>query len=428
MRFQSVVSCRFRMKLLIVILLLFVGAISSREIQVKCPFPQDITTERLSRLHHPCESNQIQQFSIETHDDFFCIFYSVQMIFLFDAETRFQFKIDGNWSHEVIGAEDFEISGKTFKFKATTEDVVILIRKTNEENEMPKIRSVIIVDGAVPDSTPQELCTCDNCGIANEAVGIIIGGTDARDGYWPWNVAIYLRQNSSLVYFRCGGTIINHRTLITTATCLMGGEMQISAEKLIVTVRESSLFSISAKKLAIKEIKIHENFTTDESSTTRTKLRFDFNVALLITSKDIPFSPQVNPICLPNSMKYDFRDKMGFVVGWGFNEHFQMSENLKQLELPTFPLLDCFYRNRAFFNGFSTKKNFCAGFKNGKGLCFGDSGGGFYIKHGKRFTLYGLSSFSNCKCNQTSTTCETFDEGVFVSVPSYLQWIHNNMY
>jgi hypothetical protein len=413
------------MKLLVIIFILYeVNKSKSLDIQTNCPFPEDIEASRQSRIHHPCESNQIPQFSIEIYENFYCIFYSTSAIFLFGAETKFQFKIDGNWSNEFSGAVDFEIQNKTITFKATETDVTVMI--VNEGDKMPRIQSVIVEDGALPDSIPQELCTCENCGIVNEAAGIIIGGTDARDGYWPWNVAIYLRQNSSLINFRCGATIINHRTLITTATCMMIEKIQIPSEKLIVTVRETSLFSLAAKKLAIKEIKIHENFTTDESI--KNKLRYDFNVALLITTKDIQFTPQVYSICLPNSFNYDFRNRKGFVVGWGMNENYQMSENLKQLEIQTFPFLECFYRNRNFFSGFSSKRHFCGGFKNDKGICFGDAGGGFYIKNDKKFSLYGLSGFSNCNCNQTSMTCQSRDEGIFINIVSYLQWIYNNKY
>lgn len=50
------------------------------------------------------------------------------------------------------------------------------------------------------------------------------------------------------------------------------------------------------------------------------------------------------------------------------------------------------------------------------------------MKTGKKFQVYGLSSFSNCKCVVETQKCEIFDEGVFVNLASYIQWIHNNMH
>lgn len=399
------------------------------EVKTKCIMPEDISTSRLTRLHHLCESNRNHQFAIEVHDGFYCIFYDVSAISLFGAESKFKIKIDGNWKHEHVGAENYDVSNRIITFTASVENVAILISRIHDEDEMPRIYSVTIDDGFSPPevSAPQELCFCDKCGQVNDAVGVIIGGQEAMDGYWPWNAAIYYRQNSSYSSFRCSATIINQRSLLTTATCLMTGEKKISADKLAVAVREISLFSASGKKLAVKEIIIHENFTSGtDDTTTKNKFKFDFNIAILILTKDINFSPQVNSACLPNSESYDFKGKKGFAVGWGSKEDNQLSKKLKQIEVPTFRFLDCFFRNRLLFNGFSSKRNICAGFKSGNGLCLGDAGGGLYIKNGKRFSLYGLSSFFSCQCDQGK--CSTTAEAIFVNVPAYLQWIHNNMY
>lgn len=78
------------------------------------------------------------------------------------------------------------------------------------------------------------------------------------------------------------------------------------------------------------------------------------------------------------------------------------------------------------FSGHASRRNFCAGFEKDKGICTGDSGGGLYIKLDQKYFLYGLSSFSNCKCD--AGRCEILSEGIFVNVADYVQWIHNNMY
>ena len=43
----------------------------------------------------------------------------------------------------------------------------------------------------------------------------MIGGTDARPGAWPWQVAIYYRGR-----FHCGGSLLNARWLVTAAHCV----------------------------------------------------------------------------------------------------------------------------------------------------------------------------------------------------------------
>lgn len=148
----------------------------------------------------------------------------------------------------------------------------------------------------------------------------------------------------------------------------------------------------------------------------------------MVTESEISYSLHVRSICLPPSNMFNFKNKNGIVVGWGYNEDHQLSQTLQQLEVPTFQYLECFFKNREFFSGHSSQRNFCAGFRKDKGICAGDSGGGLFIEIGERYFVYGLSSSSNCKCVAETLKCELFDEGVFIKIPAYLQWIHNNMF
>lgn len=210
-----------------------------------------------------------------------------------------------------------------------------------------------------------------------------------------------------------------------------------------MAVKETSLYGPSSIRLGVESIKLHENFRTEESA--GGKLKYDYNVGLLITAGDISFSLHVLPVCLPETAKFDFKDKKGMIVGWGVDKDFQVAKRLQQLEVPTYNFLECFYRNRVYFGGHVSKRNFCAGYRKDKGICSGkqrplyllnlkilffagDSGGGLFIKMKKRFFIYGLSSFSNCICVEETQTCEIFDEGIFVNVAPYVQWIHNNMF
>lgn len=196
---------------------------------------------------------------------------------------------------------------------------------------MPRITSVVVEDGALSgDVVKQEFCSFQGCGVQDEAIPVILGGTEARVGAWPWNSALYYKTNVANLQFRCGATIISSRTLITTATCLHTAGQKINPVKLLITVKETVLHSASSMKLVVKQIKIHENFTQEETSGTR--LKYDFNVGLLITEQEIPFSLHVNAICLPESDKFNYKDKKAFVVGWGLDKNHQLSHKLQQLE------------------------------------------------------------------------------------------------
>lgn len=185
------------------------------------------------------------------------------------------------------------------------------------------------------------------------------------------SLAIYHRPIVSNILFRCGATIINKRTLVSTATCLVTSGRIIQAKNLLVAVRETQLFSQSANRLNVIEVKLHESFKPLD--TDKTSLKFDYNVGILILAKEIEFSLHVSPICLPSNNKFDFRGKTGFVVGWGMNDRHQLSEKLHQLEVATYPFIQCFYKNREFFGGYSSNRNFCAGYAD-RGICSGKDG------------------------------------------------------
>lgn len=74
---------------------------------------------------------------------------------------------------------------KTIILSAANEDVRVLIRKKN--NILPAIPSLIMLNGAIPgEAERQEFCE-RNCGLQDMAVSNILGGTEAREGAWPWN-------------------------------------------------------------------------------------------------------------------------------------------------------------------------------------------------------------------------------------------------
>lgn len=67
-----------------------------------CVMPDNFTASRMNRLHHSCENNQNSNFGIESHENFYCIFYSAPELSWFGAVTIFEIKIDGKWDYEQV--------------------------------------------------------------------------------------------------------------------------------------------------------------------------------------------------------------------------------------------------------------------------------------------------------------------------------------
>lgn len=61
----------------------------------------------------------------------------------------------------------------------------------------------------------------------------------------------------------------------------------------------------------------------------------------------------------------DVVGKLGTVIGYGITETDQLSPILRQALMPVVDSLTCLETNRDVFGAHLSKKNFCAGFRNG---------------------------------------------------------------
>uniref|UniRef100_A0A182MY49 Peptidase S1 domain-containing protein n=1 Tax=Anopheles dirus TaxID=7168 RepID=A0A182MY49_9DIPT len=52
-----------------------------------------------------------------------------------------------------------------------------------------------------------------------KTVYLIRNGTDAILGHWPWHATIFHLRDSKLIY-ECGGSILDHNTILTAAHCV----------------------------------------------------------------------------------------------------------------------------------------------------------------------------------------------------------------
>ncbi|KAG5670766.1 hypothetical protein PVAND_001007 [Polypedilum vanderplanki] len=423
----------FKIQSVLMILLLSIYKLHSQISD--CIFPNSIKESRENRLHHSCEQNRNQYFAIEFNkeDNFYCIYYSSIETSLFGSE-RLELTIDNDFEIEQNGAEDFSVNISKVSFNVLFNDVTLKILR--KSNKIPQISSVIVNN--------EEYCERQHCGIRSEAIPIIIGGNKVREGSWPWHSAIYYRPYIGTLNYRCGATIVNKKTVITTASCLVTYDasvqdrVKIKTEKLSVGVGETILYDSSAANrqiLEVDEMKLHEMYKIKLSTDDDDGYKDDYNVALLILKNEIKYSLHVQPICLPSytdDEEFDYDNQIGKVVGWGFTEDngFEISRNLQDLTVSTNNFLTCMFRavNRTLFLGFSASRNFCAGFQNNRGICTGDAGGGLYMEVDSKFHIFGLAYHANCECNKKTNKCRVFNEGIFVNLIEFMQWIHNNIY
>lgn len=145
--------------------------------------------------------------------------------------------------------------------------------------------------------------------------------------------------------------------------------------------------------------------------------RYDADIAAIILEYSVPITKFIQPICIPSS---DLETTEGFVTGWGKSEdQSKPNENIpKELKVPLWTNEDCFLESPAII-ALASRRTFCAGSRDGSGVCNGDSGGGLFVKSGDVFYLKGIVSASLIKDSQ----CDVSNFALYTNVIKFIDWI-----
>lgn len=148
--------------------------------------------------------------------------------------------------------------------------------------------------------------------------------------------------------------------------------------------------------------------------------QYDSDLSLLkFEQGKIHFNTYVQPICLWYLDKSQTKTEAE-VVGWGKSEdETKPHENIPKLIKVAIQSNElCFLEAKDLID-LSSTRTFCAGLKNGSGVCFGDSGSGLFIKINNAYHIIGLVSSSltdNGKCN-------VLKNAVYTNVLEFRDWI-----
>lgn len=171
-------------------------------------------------------------------------------------------------------------------------------------------------------------------------------------------------------------------------------------------------YEVGHTTLSPYEIHIHKDWNPNVQ-------QYDADIALLKFLK-IHFSNHIQPICLWK-LYYDPPTSVGTVVGWGQSENKSRSfENIpRKIEVPLLSNEDCWLEDPHHL-AISSGRTFCAGLKNGAGICFGDSGSGYFIKIGRYYYLKGIvSSSAYTDVNE----CDVSRYAIYTDVLKHKHWI-----
>jgi len=251
------------------------------------------------------------------------------------------------------------------------------------------------------------------CGVAerrsNKVSDPIVGGEDAKKGYYPWQVAIYYENT-----FLCGGSLIDNRHVLTAAHCFKYLSTDLTLYKIVLGEHNRASNEGTEEERAVSRITQHRDYQYESDT---------HDVAIMKMDKEVVFGADINAICLAENNENLPIGRKCFMSGWGKLHNAGTSvDRLQHVALPIVGLEHCQERN-TFNNHVVNDRMICAGYNDGLTYasgCHGDSGGPLACEETDgRWKLYGVTSWGSPQCNGLDRYT------VFSRVSMYTDWINS---
>uniref|UniRef100_A0A1Y1MQ98 CLIP domain-containing serine protease n=1 Tax=Photinus pyralis TaxID=7054 RepID=A0A1Y1MQ98_PHOPY len=221
------------------------------------------------------------------------------------------------------------------------------------------------------------LPSTQQCGF-EKAKNRVYGGHLTDKDELPWMTLLrYKNTDTSDAGFKCGGTLISNRYVLTAAHCVIVniyegyqvdsvrlGEWRISTEQDCENLANPECAD------PVVDVKIEETIPHKDYNRRTGKS----DIALIRLARSVPFTEYIRPICIPHPNLPEPRDNTELLVaGWGATENSSSSDYKLKAKVPIVSREACSMKIRQ--RGPITDVQICAGGSDGKDTCQGDSGG-----------------------------------------------------
>ncbi|KAL3285560.1 hypothetical protein HHI36_000090 [Cryptolaemus montrouzieri] len=261
----------------------------------------------------------------------------------------------------------------------------------------------------------------EDCGQINIGERII-NGNETGLLEFPWMALLSYRLANG-PEFRCGGSIINDRYILTAAHCITGlrypligvrvGEHDLRTRPDCETVKNKTTCAPNVQDVGIGRAIPHPRYN---------RTSFTDDIGLIRLSSRLNFVENVAPICLPvtqEAASYNFTGRKVIVTGFGATETGRNSPVLLKVNIPFVEPNECrrVYENSAPIG----HRQLCAGGQNKQDSCGGDSGGPLQVATAlydePRYVQHGITSFGPRNCGADG------NPGVYTKIAYYMDWI-----
>ncbi|XP_058455314.1 serine protease snake-like [Malaya genurostris] len=246
-----------------------------------------------------------------------------------------------------------------------------------------------------------------NC---SKTVDLIVGGESAKPAEFPHQALLGWpkEDNQDEFDFRCGGSLISERYVLTAAHCFK------STDPLIVRLGEYNLQNDYDNQLDVDI----ESITRHPEHSFRSSYH---DIALVKLKEPVRFSKIIRPACLWTGLEVNVSSVIA--TGFGLTEFGgQGSEILRKVMLDFLEKKDCedqFLGSRSFKRGVIDEQLCVGSFRGGKDTCQGDSGGPIQVitePKGCTYHVLGVTS--------TGSACGVGrSPSIYTRVASYVEWI-----
>lgn len=225
----------------------------------------------------------------------------------------------------------------------------------------------------------------------------VVGGKETAVGDHGWLVG-FLYLNS----FRCGGSVVNDRFIVTAAHCLPS---TTAVTGIVFLVGAHNRINNEAWSVRVSPDRVirHPNYNS---------LNFRNDIALYRLATRLTLTDYIVPICIPNGND-DFTNEISWAAGWGTMSSGGLATVKQEVDLKIVEAECVAY----YGTSYDKATMICAGtVGDGKDTCQGDSGGPYIVeKNNNKAELVGITSWGR-GCG---------DIGVCARTSTYFAWIRD---